>query len=32
MLKLVAASEKLTGNTIVLVDISGSMSAPLPQQ
>jgi hypothetical protein len=29
MLKSVAASEKLPGNTIVLVDVSGSMTAPL---
>ena len=29
MLKSVAASQKLTGKTIVLVDVSGSMTAPL---
>jgi 60 kDa SS-A/Ro ribonucleoprotein len=32
MLKSVAASEKLTGKTIVLVDVSGSMTAPLSRR
>jgi hypothetical protein len=31
MLKCVAAQEKLSGKTIVLVDVSGSMTAPLSQ-
>jgi len=32
MLKSVAASEKLSGKTIVLVDVSGSMTAPLSRR
>jgi 60 kDa SS-A/Ro ribonucleoprotein len=32
MLKSVAASEKLPGKTIVLVDVSGSMTAPLSRR
>ncbi|HEV2396126.1 MAG TPA: TROVE domain-containing protein [Candidatus Sulfotelmatobacter sp.] len=32
MLKSVAVSEKLTGKTIVLVDVSGSMTAPLSRR
>jgi hypothetical protein len=32
MLKCVAGSEKLAGKTIVLVDVSGSMTAPLSQR
>ncbi|MGH9515767.1 MAG: TROVE domain-containing protein [Terriglobales bacterium] len=32
MLKSVAASEKLLGKTVVLVDISGSMTAPLSRR
>src|SRR2546425_4154887 len=32
MLKSVAVSEKLSGKTIVLVDVSGSMSAPLSRR
>jgi 60 kDa SS-A/Ro ribonucleoprotein len=32
MLKSVAASEKLRGKTIVLVDVSGSMTAPLSRR
>jgi hypothetical protein len=32
MLKSVASSEKLMGKTIVLVDVSGSMSAPLSRR
>ncbi len=32
MLKSVAASEKLRGKTIVLVDVSGSMTAPLARR
>ena len=32
MLKSVAASEKLPGRTIVLVDVSGSMTAPLSRR
>jgi 60 kDa SS-A/Ro ribonucleoprotein len=32
MLKSVAGSEKLTGKTIVLVDVSGSMTAPLSRR
>jgi len=32
MLKSVASAEKLTGKTIVLVDVSGSMTAPLSRR
>ena len=32
MLKCIAGQEKLTGKTIVLVDVSGSMTAPLSQR
>src|SRR5262249_23919576 len=32
MLKCVAGQEKLAGKTIVLVDVSGSMTAPLSQR
>jgi 60 kDa SS-A/Ro ribonucleoprotein len=32
MLKCVAGTEKLTGKTIVLVDVSGSMTAPLSRR
>src|SRR5215471_9482668 len=32
MLKCAAGAEKLAGKTVVLVDVSGSMTAPLPQR